>query len=156
MSRTIQLTQGQVAIVDNDDYEWINQWKWYYRRVSYTGYAVRRSKRIYMHRVVLNAPPDMEVDHVDGDGLNNCKCNLRLCTHSENLYNSKKRKRCSSKYKGVSWYARCRKWRAYIAPNGRHHHLGYFDSEKDAATAYDNAATKFFGDFAWLNLLEKE
>jgi len=159
MPRRIPLTQGKFAIVDAADYAWLNQWKWYYHKL---GYAVRsvweehKKGLLYMHRVILNAPPDMQTDHRNMEGLDNRRCNLRLCTSSQNKMNKRKRAGCSSRYKGVCWFPRDHKWKGYIEVNGRTRNLGYFDDELDAARAYDVAARQHFREFARLNLAEEK
>ena len=109
---------------------------------------------MHMHRHILKAGPGQEIDHRDGDGLNNQRFNLRYCTDSENHANQHhKMAGCSSHYKGVGWYKATGKWRAVITVDYIFVHLGYFDSESDAAHAYNTAALKFFGEFARLNAL---
>ena len=106
-----------------------------------------------LHRFLMDAPDGVEVDHIDGNGLNNCIRNLRLVSHAQNLRGfQRKSLGCSSKYRGVDWYRAHQKWRAQINYRGRFYHLGYFYSEKDAARAYDVAAKKYFGEFAQSNL----
>ena len=94
MTKEILLTQGQVAIVDDEDYKRISQWKWSYRRNprSHYGYAYRgmNGHHISMHRLIMNAPDDLEVDHIDRNGLNNCRFNLRLATRSQQRANQKR------------------------------------------------------------------
>jgi len=163
VSRTIVLTQGQVAIVDDEDFEWLNRHKWTYLPSTHTGYAHRRVyqkreyiKDILMHRVILNAPPGMQTDHRNMNGLDNRRVNLRMCTNSQNHMNTRKRSNCVSIYKGVSWHKLAGKWRAQIKANNRRKHLGLFNSEEEAALAYDIAALKFFSEFARLNNPPKE
>lgn len=159
MSRRIPLTQGRFAIVDDADFEWLNEWKWYAARRGRTYYAVRgiriKGKRhgIQMHRVILQPPPGLEPDHINNDGLDNRRLNLRLCTRSQNKANSRKQPGCSSRYKGVSWNRRSRKWTAYITTNYRRRHLGCFDDEEQAAAAYNMAACDNFKEFAKPNLI---
>lgn len=154
MSKTIPLTKDKVAIVDDADFEWLNQYKWWYHSA---GYAVRgiekdgQKRTIYMHRSIIKPPSNLLVDHRNLDGLDNRQCNLRMCTHNQNHMNSPKRLGCTSRYKGVCWDKVRRKWETYIRFAGRRHHLGRFNEESDAARAYNTAATEHFGIFARLN-----
>jgi hypothetical protein len=102
-----------------------------------------------MHRLIMNAPIGYDVDHINHNGLDNRRCNLRVCTRTQNQANSKPRKK-SSKYKGVSWSNSENKWRAFIRINGKGKTIGRFDSELDAAEAYNNEAKKCFGEFAYV------
>ena len=152
--KEIPLTRGRVAIVNDEDYEWLSQWKWH---CSYYGYAVRDSSRLlgkqklWMHRVILNAPSDMECDHKDHDKLNNQRANLRLCTRTENNCNAQKPHTNTSGYKGVGFHKQTGKWRARIKINRKEKHLGLFADALNAAYAYDDAARELFGDFAFTN-----
>lgn len=103
-----------------------------------------------MHRIIVDAPAGMVVDHINHDALDNRRANLRVCTQSQNLGNQI-RKLGSSKYKGVSWHKAAQKWHARIQKNDAHVSLGLFDSETDAARAYDSAAREHFGEFALCN-----
>jgi len=151
--KTIKLTQNQVALVSDEDYEHLNQWRWYAMKVGDVFYAVRskresgKRKTIYMHKIIC---PGKEIDHKNGDTLNNTRENLRSCTHSQNLQNRRKYG-SSSQYKGVSWDKKAKKWAARIMINQKYIHLGYFTNEEKAAKAYDTAAREIFGDFARLN-----
>lgn len=156
--KQIPLTRGKFAIVDDEDFDWLSQWKWYARKSRNTFYAERHISRendkritIRMHREVCGTPPRMETDHRDGDGLNNCRSNLRVATQSQNNANQRKLRSASSKYKGVWRDGVRRKWEARIRVNYRKIFLGYFEGEEEAAKAYDKAAQKFFGEFARLN-----
>ena len=159
MSKTIPLTQGKVAIVDNADYEWLTQWKWYAAKTISAYYARRsvwengKTRDIQMHRVILNAPAKKQVDHINGNGLDNQRVNLRLCTNSQNHMNGKKCLGCSSKYKGVSWHKQTHQWQSFIGINNTQKYLGRFDSEQEAAATYNAEATKLFGQFANLNVI---
>lgn len=156
--REIPLTQGQVALVDDEDYARLSIYKWYPIQRGNTFYAVRNSlgpnnHHIYMHHEIMGRPAiGLEVDHIDGDGLNNQKINLREVTHSQNHMNQRPTNG-SSKFKGVSWHSRNNKWQTQIQFEGSHRHLGYFISEEEAARAYDVAALEYFGEFARPNFL---
>jgi len=115
---------------------------------------------LYCHRVAWflfhGHWPENHIDHADGDGCNNKITNLRLATITQNMQNTKKRLLCSSKFKGVSWSKSVRKWHGYVTYNKKRVHLGYFDTEEDAALAYDRAAKQLFGDYAKLNFPETD
>ncbi len=159
--KQIPLTKGQYALVDDEDYEFLMQWKWHYTVKGYAARSVRldsvngkqRCQTIYMHTVLLNTPKGRHTDHKDGNRLNNSRANIRVCTASENHCNRQPLTGCSSEYKGVSWHSRHKKWRAKIATNGRSFHLGYFDDEASAATAYNIAALQQHKEFARINTL---
>lgn len=164
MSKSILLTQGKLTTVDDGDLEWLNQWKWYYVRDGRTGYAIRsqwdkvsQTRRhvqmapAIMRRLLAECSGEVVVDHINGDGLDNRRCNLRICTRAQNAANRRKQKGCSSKYKGVTWLPDKGKWQAYIKTGGRSYHLGHFDNEKAAARAYDRAALLRFGQYAKVN-----
>lgn len=161
--RQIELTQGKVGLVDDNDYAGLNQVRWCAHKNQGSWYAVRSSPRgsiagkhtILMHRVILDAKPSQDIDHIDGNGLNNQRGNLRFCTDSENQCNSKKRRGCSSQYKGVAWNRGNGKWMAYIRVLGKRIHLGYFEEEEDAAKVYDAAAVEHFRQFARPNMTGK-
>lgn len=155
--KTINLTQGQVALVDDEDYEYLAQFKWNAHKSGVTYYAERHApvdgKQYYvkMHREIMNTPKGMEVDHIDHNGLNCQKSNMRNCTHKQNMTNQ--RPRGKSKYRGVSWSERMGKWHGYISNPPTH--LGYFDSEEETARRYDKFAKIRFGEFANLNFPNK-
>lgn len=143
-------TNGTEFTVDDEDYNFINQHKW---TVS-GGYIQTciNNKRIWLHRLLANTPSGMDTDHIDMNGLNNQKSNLRICTRSQNMSNSGSRKRSTSQYKGVCWVKRVGKWVAYInTEKYQRKHLGIFESEQEAARAYNAAAKTIHGDFARLN-----
>lgn len=154
----IPLTQGRTAIVDDADYEWLSQWKWCVSKWGNRYYAVRGIERngdshtVLMHREILKPPSGFKTDHKDGNGLNNCRSNLRVATDSQNAANrGKTKQRATSKYKGVSWYRKGQKWQAHICFLNRSIGLGHFNSEIAAAGAYDVAARKYFGEYANTN-----
>ena len=163
MSKKIPLSQGMFAIVDDADFEWLNQHKWHVTIRGTRSYATRhitrngRRTKIYMHCAILSPPSGKDTDHVNGDGLDNRRRNLRTCTRSQNHMNSAKRDGCSSIYKGVNWDRRRCKWQVQVGTRNAHRrHLGYFDDEQEAAIAYNVGASKLFGEFAKLNSTEKE
>lgn len=145
-----------VTLVDDEDFEYLNQWNWCSMNNRYTNYVMRtvRKTNIFMHRVIMNTPPDMQTDHRDRNGLNNQKHNLRNCTSQQNNINRGPVKNKSSLYKGVSLIERNNNHvyiRADIRINKKVKYLGSFKSEIDAAIAYDNAARNIHGEFASLN-----
>jgi hypothetical protein len=151
--KEIQLTQGQVTLVDDEDYEYLNQWNWqaHYNKKQSIYYAtgVINKNFVTMHRLILNAPKDMYVDHINHNTLDNRKENLRLATLSENQYNRKRCKRNTSGYKGVSWSKLHNKWRARICITKERLHLGLFDTAEEAYKIYCAAAEKYHGEFAY-------
>ena len=153
--KEITLTQGKVALVDDEDFEGLNKHKWQLLRAKTTNYAIRREgKTIYMHREVLNAKAGDYVDHRDSNGLNNQRGNIRLCSQSQNNGNQRCQTReRSSMYKGVSINKRAMNWEAHIKIHGRKKFLGYHNTETEAAIAYNKAALEFFGEFARPNVI---
>lgn len=152
VTKQIPLTQGKVALVDDDVYEYLNQWKWRVQIHGNVWYAFRvEGKAIFMHRVITNAPKGAEVDHKDGDGLNNQRSNLRLCSRAENGANRRTNKNSTSGYKGVAFVKLTGRYRAVIRVNYKQINLGSYSNPDDAARAYDTAARKYFGEFASTN-----
>jgi len=158
--KEILLTQGQVALVDDEDYDKLNMHKWYAHWIPNTrSFRAQRnssskngeSKIIRMHRIVMDAQPGQQVDHRNHNTLDNRRENLRLCTASENQHNLRPHTIRSSVFKGVNWDKPTHKWKARIQLNGHQYHLGRFADETKAACAYDSAARKLFGEFAHLN-----
>lgn len=160
--KKIVVSNDYNAIVDDCDYEFLSTFTWYIQKVDRILYAVsnwsdtHEYKRTTMHRIVanrmgLNSKP--EIDHKDGNGLNNCRENIRECTRQQNLRNRRKTySDTASKYKGV---VRSRdKWKAAIYVDKIRYHLGVFESDKEAAKCYNEAALKHFGEFARLNIIE--
>lgn len=156
---------NRYILVDDDDYEELNKYNWHllFGKKCNSVYASTsiyignyKTVGIRMHRLIMNCPEDMVVDHRNHNGLDNQKCNLRICTRSQNQWNMKKSKnKKHSKYKGVSFFKPYSKfkraWKSYIECNKIQHHLGYFRNEIEAAKAYNRAAVKYHGEFAYLN-----
>lgn len=150
--KKILLSNGGFAIVDKEDFEYLNQWKWTRHNAGYAIRSIYKNGTRFMHRQILNTPKGMETDHINGDRLDNRRENLRMATHQENCRNMRPLKNKSG-YKGVQWYKRDQRWVAFLTVNDKHIYLGYFDDPKDAAEAYNKGAKKYFGEFARLNQL---
>jgi hypothetical protein len=154
----IELTQGYVALVDDEDYELVSERSWYAQKVpkSEIVYAVSNNSRhassrgLLMHRFILD-PGETLVDHIDGDGLNNRRENLRLATHSQNMQNRRKGCNNTSGYIGVWWDPTTNQWRAELRHAGNRWRRGGFKTALDAAVARDAAAKELHGEFARLN-----
>lgn len=157
--KEIKLPKDKIALIDDEDFEYLSQFKWYahaHRRTFYAraNVCISKGKRksIKMHRIVMGlSDPRIKLDHVDHNGLNNQKCNLRTCTTQENSMNKLSALDSSSIYKGVTWHKFQKKWSARITKDGKCEHLGYFQDEADAAAAYNSRAVALFGEFVNLN-----
>ncbi len=163
---TIPLTRGKVALVDAADFPRVSQYTWYAKQhyrskhlwYAYRGVQVDYVKHyIALHRFILDAPPGVHVDHINGDGFDNRRSNLRFANQKQNGANQRKPvakpSGYSSRFKGVTWRKREEKWVAQIKVDYRNHWLGYFNTEEDAARAYNDAALDHWGEFAQLNSL---
>lgn len=148
--KEIKLTQNQIALVDDDDFEELSRYNWSVIGGYNTYYAIRWPN-ITMHHHIMRADYGVMFDHIDKNGLNNQKLNLRRCTNSQNQVNTNKRPGYSSKYKGVMWHKGRRKWIATITKNRHQIYLGQFTMEDAAAMVYNQKAIELFGEFARLN-----
>lgn len=149
--KTIPLTRGLLAMVDDSDYLELSKIKWYAHCSDGSFYAARKSPTmVYMHRKILGVSTGAEVDHRNRNTLDNRRNNLRVCSREGNARNKICEKH-TSKFKGVSWYKTRNKWRVGICHDRIRHFIGYFTDEITAAKAYDMAAKNYFGEFAYLN-----
>jgi hypothetical protein len=161
--RRIPLTMGKFAIVDPEDYEHLSRYKWYVTKNGNTFYAKRNTSRkniknsltCYMHRHIIKVPPGFVIDHINHNGLDNRKVNLRIATRAQNNRHTKKTKnKFRSNYKGIYWHNRDRAWEVRITADGKRRHFGCYKDEIEAAKAYDHAAKIYHGSFAGLNFPE--
>lgn len=162
--RRIKLTQGKYAIVDAEDYERLNAYKWHCTHYGYAKRAVSnksgkggRQGAVYMHRVVCPAPEGMIVDHINRNSLDNRRANLRAATQKQNVWNRKfVRKGGKTRYNGIRWDHNKGKWQVRLTINGRRASFGYYADETEAAKAYDRVAKEYRGEYASLNFPKEE
>lgn len=158
--KRIKLTQGKYTLVDNDDYEYLSQWKWRYHNL---GYAVRTmhvayingkaiKKEIMMHRLIMNPEKGMVIDHKNRNKLDNRRANLRVCTQAKNRLNSIKKSNNTSGYIGVCWDKTKNKWLASIHLHGKQKYLGRYDTAQEASKVRDEAAKQYYGEYGMLNV----
>lgn len=152
--KKIKLTQGKFVLVDDQDYRVLNKYRWYPIQGGDTFYAIRNSSMIKgkktsirMHREIMNPPFNLEIDHIDGNGLNNQRKNLRIVNSSQNQHNSKKPKHNTSGYKGISWNKEKKKFTAQIVINGKQIYLGSFSDIKKAHEAYKLMGLRLFKEY---------
>jgi hypothetical protein len=157
--KTIPLTQGKVALVDDEDFEWLSKFKWFaWRPTQSRVYYARAHKpgsgecglSLYMHRLILPEAP--EVDHINSDGLDNRRENLRAVSRGQQMRNIRKRSDSKHEFKGIGKIGN--KWEARIRVDGVRYYIGLFSSQKEAAIAYDTKAKELHGEFAKLNFPE--
>jgi hypothetical protein len=152
--KEIKLTKGQICIVDDADFEYLNQFKWHAIKRHSTYYAYR-TRGIAMHRQILGLTNTFTyTDHIDGNGLNNQRNNLRVATPAQNSSNRRSYSGSTSKYLGVSWGPGSNSWVARIGKHGEYKHIGCFKTQEEAALAYNNAAKEVHGEFANLNIIQ--
>lgn len=161
--KKITLTKGKVALVDDEDFEWLSRWKWRSNKCKNGHYAIRwgnwkTGEMWNMHRLIMKTPKHLEVDHINGDGLDNRKENLRNCTRAQNARNHSFSVRNSTGYKGVQFDSRpgrIRRWYATttMTVDGKKKHLsfGYHMTAIEAAKAYDKGVSKLWGEYAKTN-----
>lgn len=149
MTKQIELTNGYVALVDDEDFERLNSFNWCMAKRSTGVYAVTNlnGKTVLMHRLILACDSSLQIDHIDRDGLNNQKTNLRVATQSQNRANAVWFN--PTGFKGVIKHGR--KWLSRIEKSDTKYRIGAFDNPEDAARAYDAKARELFGEFAYLN-----
>lgn len=150
--KIIKLTNKLEVFVDDEDFEYLNQFKWCFDN----GYAITtKVPQIKMHRLIMKVGKGIHIDHKNHNTLDNRKNNLRICTNSQNHMNRIKQRMetASSKFKGVCWHKDRNKWEAYITKDQKLKYLGLFDDETEAAKTYDFWAKKLFGEFARLNFI---
>jgi len=151
--KKIKLTQNKYALVDDEDYEFLSRWKWcahkggrtYYAKS--TQYSDGKKRTLYMHRLIMIPAPGQEIDHIDRNGLNNQKANLRVCTHKENSVNRIYRNKTG--YRGIKKHGN--RWEARISFHKKRYYLGIYHTPEEAAHVYSIAAKKYYGEFACLN-----
>jgi hypothetical protein len=156
-ARQIELSQGKIALVDAADYGWLSQWKWTAHQMHggiwyamRTDFSTGGPVQVYMHRLILDTQAGKKTDHVNGNGLDNRRANLRPCTTAQNAQNQHKRASpTTSRFKGV--FRNHNRWGSRIAANGKRYWLGAYGSELEAARAYNEAAARLHGAFARLN-----
>jgi hypothetical protein len=156
--KTIKLSRQLVTVVDDDDYDFLMQWKW---SADHKGYAIRSEKRtetgrtfrkqLYMHRVIMGANPLILVDHINGDVLDNRKENLRFATHPENMRNRRIQRNNKTGYKGVGYNPKKNRYYSYLKVNGKSRIVFLTRDKAEAAHIYNQFAEQIYGDFARLN-----
>lgn len=161
--KQIPLTKGKFALVDVEDFDYLSQWKWHATKGNSGYYAVRaeragkgKQRTVSMARTIMKVTDwHINVDHINGDTLDNQKHNLRACSRQQNTCNRKSATGSSSKFIGVSLFRESGRWKAQIQKHGKRIYLGLYDTEESAALAYDRAASELHGEFARLNFIHK-
>lgn len=155
--KQLPLSRGEMAVVCDCHYDLVKNYKWHFKAEAYGGYAqtnvrakpgVGGQKGLRMHRLITNAPDGMDVDHINGDKLDNRCSNLRICTRQQNCWNVPTPRHNTSGYKGVQWRKDRQKWIAVIRVDNNLKRVGSFDTPQEASLAYQEAAKKYFGEFA--------
>ena len=152
----IPLTHGRFALIDDEDYKKASKWRW---RVIQNRYVEGRrltnqKENIRLHRLILDAPKDMDVDHIDYDGFNNQKSNLRLCTTAQNIQRQRPQTRSkTSRHRGVFWDKSRNRWTAKVRKCGKDILIGRFKTEIEAVKIWNEKAKELFGEYAYINIL---
>jgi len=153
----------KIILIDDEDYELIKDYTWCVVKDSNTFYSLThiktnkyKKKNIFLHRLIMNLKKGEICDHINGNGLDNRKSNLRLCSYQQNNMNRKSWKNSTSKFKGISWNKLAKKWKVTIGKDKKNIHLGYYENEFDAALVYNGAAKYLHGEFAKLNNINGE
>jgi hypothetical protein len=149
--KTIHLSNGGDAIVDDADFQTLNHWKWKRHKHGYACRTATGGRLVLMHRQIMEEPEGLEVDHRNRQKLDNRRGNLRVATHSDNGRNRPKQRNNTSGYKGVSWDRQRSKWRASIKVGRTRHTIGRFDTAEDAAAAYDAKVREVASEFGFTN-----
>lgn len=155
--KVIELTKGFATIVDDEDFDLLAQYRWSIHNLGYAARTpkmvggIRPTKRVLMHRQIMNAPDGVEVDHINGNKLDNRRCNLRFANHAQNGMNRGPRSDSSTGVKGVYFSKQKKKFHAEIRSNGVKKNLGFYTDLKEASDAYDRGAILYHGEFARLN-----
>ena len=152
--KEIALTQGQVVLIDDEDYPLVGGHRWWAQKVGHTFYAgtsVRkadgRRTTLQMHRLIMPPPDGLQVDHINGEGLDNRRANLRIASRAENQRNQRLHSNSTTGLKGVSRHKTSNTWQACIKVNRKTQHLGCFLTAEDAYAAYCAASVKYHGEF---------
>ena len=155
--KLILLSNGEFTKVDDEDFEWLSDYKWMKSNKGYVTITIPTSRcSKFMHKMIMNTPIGLETDHINQDKLDNRRCNLRICTTRENQANSKIRVDNTSGYRGVNYLKKYKKWAANIRINGKKKYIGWFDSAEEAARAYDKFLFALYGNICTLNFKEVE
>ncbi|APM39938.1 HNH endonuclease [Clostridium kluyveri] len=142
--------KGEAFLFDSSDYSLLKKYNW---SISKRGYVVTKIKRkeTPMHKILLGDTKGYDVDHISGNKLNNCRSNLRICTHQQNMFNQRIRRNNTSGFIGVSLMKKINQYEAYVHFSGKKYHMGLYSNAVDAAIARDKGAIKLFGEYANLN-----
>ncbi len=149
--KKVKLTRGKFATVDNDVYEKVNKYNWYYIEGGYAArddFSSGKRKMVYMHRFIMDPPEGMVIDHINGKKHDNRKENLRICTHRQNSWNAKKRTDNKSGYRGVSWDKSKQKWGVRLKVGNLYKFGGYFTNKIEASKRYGELVEKYRDEFS--------